>query len=210
MRHSLLILILAGSLLVPPPWIEKIIQPWLPPATALTVEEAYSIAAFFGAESDLTIKIRPDVGEGPNAMFTRQECVGEFGEFNQDPMKPCTREAVIVIEESPLASDIQHTILLLHELGHYWQWKQGTLTACWWFVCDLAKKIQQEWDADVFGVNAACRIGLLTAPAEYQAFFTMLRERFGYTGDPWHGDSRDRVEYFLNRADHCVPKVETP
>lgn len=112
-------------------------------------------------------------------------------------------QASIVIYAGADVPELILTYVLLHEVGHYLQWR--ALGADRFSVDGVAL----EWDADVFAVNAACSLGY-DGIALIRAFEAWVFVHYGYEGDPEHGLMADRVANAAARAISCVRYAEAP
>ena len=94
-------------------------------------------------------------------------------------------------------------LIVLHEVGHYLQWKEiGPLMT-------ISHKVALEWDADIRTVNMLCHLGR-DGERIMRDFFDWLRVHHDYRGDDDHGSSRDRVGHAIAAATHCRVRHEAP
>ena len=75
--------------------------------------------------------------------------------------------------------------VLLHEIGHYHQWKTETF--------DSLGVVEREWAADAYAVRALCQLGL-DGPAVTLSSFRWVYVTKGYKGDKDHGTLADRMD----------------
>jgi hypothetical protein len=169
--------------------------PLLDPRTpGLTETEARWLLDWAGAR-DAVLRIHPS--EDPreiNGYFSpyRLECVDFFC-----AVLPGPPTIGLVIGRG--ANKAFLIYVLLHEAGHYHQWRQGQLLGR-----DL---VQVEWEADVWAAQAMCALGL--EPSTVAAFFDFLRVSWGYEGDTAHGPAVERVANVLNSV-RCHRAPEAP
>lgn len=84
--------------------------------------------------------------------------------------------------------------ILLHELGHYEQWKaMGRPPLREWMHHYHANAVEMEWAADVYALQVGCALGI--DPGTLRAAFEWMQQHYDYAGDSLHGDVADRVAH---------------
>ena len=157
---------------------------WLAFATsapALTEDEAERIARWAGFPGIVTVD--RDV-EKPNGYFTVFLGMPE-----------------VIVNQPAWMPDSWATLVLLHEIGHYFQWRGG-------YIMDM-DPVDKEWQADVWGLRAACAYGVTLR--DYEALWLRMVELYGDPRSPTHGRRSARMRYALTHAgEACGARAEAP
>lgn len=159
-------------------------------ASALTQKETETLAKWAGAGKELHVyRVDPGMPDMANGAFTTDN----FCSVMAWDIYCFDGPAVILIQGSNVPDDIaQH--ILFHEMTHYQQWKRGTV-----YDPDVVKV---EWDADVGSINLLCIRGTDGISIMHK-WLMWAKQRLGYTGDPNHGDLKDRLAYAAAHAWAC-------
>lgn len=140
-------------------------------AEALTQDQAQAIAEWAGFHGQVLVDREV---EEPN---------GVFGVYLG--ILP-----VILIDQPAGFPDRWAVLILLHEVGHYMQWRAG-------YFEDMLS-IERELDADLWGLRAACGLGI--TPMDLHDLWVWMIRRYGDFDSESHGRASARILYSVSNA----------
>jgi hypothetical protein len=159
---------------------------------------AYTLARWAGMDRTVEFQylVPPDpVGIGGGFAPPGTYC-SMFGCIELD-------RAIIMIAAGERVPRDMIDFVVLHEVGHYLQWKEiGALMF-------TSHQVALEWDADIRAMNMLCHRGR-DGRQIMRDFFDWARVHHNYHGDPDHGSARDRIAHALAASTHCRVRHEAP
>jgi hypothetical protein len=160
MKKWFLALVLALTLMGPIPDVVRQIAPWVPGpgiARALTPEQGLEIARKVGAHNLGFILVDDD----PNSSERLEHGINAYYSYLFGI------HYIKLIGLNDFMTDQEQTIILLHEIGHFFQFSEDRVPD---------NIFEREMDADVYALEAACNVlGWRDAPAIYARAFLRLR-----------------------------------
>jgi hypothetical protein len=151
------------------------------PAAALTSEEATKVVKWATGDT-ITVTVDRDY-DAPNGYFSWMGGQPE-----------------IVVFQPEWMPDAWAIIILLHEAAHYIQWRDGYI--------DSMESVDREWQADIWGINAACQIG--GTNMDFHDLWVWMLEEYGDVQSGTHGQHTQRMLSGMRRAHACIPRFEAP
>jgi len=153
---------------------------------ALTSEEAADIARWAGFTGMVSVDQDAD---SPNGLFVVAY------------IAPGIPLPIVHVAQPAGMPDAWAIIILMHELGHYVQWRDGYFSEM--------ESVDREWQADVWGMRAACAYGVTLE--DFHGLWAWMLQAYGDRESPSHGKISERMRHTLAHAgDACRPRVETP